>query len=144
VKVQLEDGRTLVISGERDTTPKGQDYTLHRAERGDYFLRRFRWAQLCFPLRMGFGSLETGDSSLCRFKWNCFQSVSMLVAERVGHKLCRLRWALLQTIVLLSKLVADKSDRLPGRVQMGNLSITILLPSFWSPRRATNFLGKFR
>jgi HSP20 family protein len=44
VKVQLEEGRTLVIKGERDTMPKGQDYTFHRSERGDYFLRRFRWA----------------------------------------------------------------------------------------------------
>ncbi|GAQ78636.1 HSP20 family protein [Klebsormidium nitens] len=42
IKVQLEEGRTLAIRAERDTTPPGQDFTLHRAERGDYFFRRFR------------------------------------------------------------------------------------------------------
>ncbi|GAQ79532.1 HSP20 family protein [Klebsormidium nitens] len=42
VKVQLEQDRTLVIRAERNTTPKGQDFTFHRAERGDFFMRRFR------------------------------------------------------------------------------------------------------
>lgn len=42
VKVQLEEGRTLVIRGERNTMPRGQDYTFHRSERGDFFMRRFR------------------------------------------------------------------------------------------------------